>query len=196
MAELMAVARELSKMRLRAQTKEYPRDLAQSYAECLLLEKYGRLPSMLDLKRDSKRKVTLIPKDGNNALIRVVAQSMFPMRVYRPWLTADIFVFIKTGNLIPMSHISGWLTSELVLAMPQKQLPDRANGDFCYQIEASYLIPMPDTFLFEEPEHHISGDWNGAWDDKEMGWECFTCGRRIPDPKTRAVVLRESQCKI
>lgn len=190
--DLMAIAKELSRMRLLAQTTEYPRDLAQSYAECLLLQQYGRLPSIVDLRRDSKRKVTLIPKDGRNALIRVVAQNLYPFRVYRSWLHADVLVFIKTAKPVMQSKTLGWLTKDLVTAMPRQALPDSYTADdYCYVIEGGYLIDMPTSFEFVEPEHHVTGDWNGYWNHQAAGWECFSCNRYIPDPYTRAAVARE-----
>ena len=187
----MEAARELTKMRLLAQTVEHRRDLEQSYGECLLLDKYGRLPSMADLRRDSKRKVTLTPKDDNNALIRVIVSPMFPFRVYRTALTADIYVFIKTErHNMPSSYVVGWLPSYLVLAMPTEKIPDRPN-DFFHVVESGFLISMPNTFVFTEPEHHLKNQWNGIWNDLDMGYECCTCGRIIPDQRMYDMVMRE-----
>lgn len=182
MASLEDIARELSKMRTIAQSKEYPKDLSQSYAECLLLEKYGRLPSMVDLKRDSKTRVTLIPKDEHGALTRVIAHNILPWRVYNSWLGADIFVFIRTGVPMQASTILGWITRDSLLKMYPR-------ADY-YEVDIPYLHPMPESFKFEEPEHHVTGDWNGIWADEAGAWECCTCGRLIPDPHTRAAAER------
>ena len=166
-------------LRRRVLTKEAGNDFRNTFADVSLLDRYGRAPTLDDLKQGNSRALAFITNDDEGRTVRTVPGVRPPYRVYARWLDADAYVFVHRPNLKSL-HVLGWLPAEQVEQTEIQWFEkDEKRVDYCHEVQLPHLIKMPDEFNFVEACDHS----RKVWDYTYEAWECFICGRIVLDEK-------------
>ena len=185
------VAREIARRRLLVQDPSLKNDVKTALAEVAVLDLYNRLPTVDDLHFGGK-KLYLDPVDDNGRTIRIATGNRWPLRVWSRALDKDCIVFAVTE---PEPAVMGWLpTSEIESFPVEWWVEDGQRKDYWHEVEAGFLISMPEKFDLVDPcAFAPHEDFGGMWNYSMDAWECFGCGRFIYDERVLSSVRKERQ---
>lgn len=147
-------------------------DMPQAWAVVLLMDMYGKKPSIQDLGRGGG--VNFVVEDESGRTVRLVFDKVSDLSFDR---------YVSYGlNKSGTADLFGWTTRERLLESQD------VNGT--YRVEREFLFDFPPTFDFKTPCNTDGRCMESAiWDYDKDAWECFTCGKFREDREDRQEVL-------
>ena len=107
--------------------------------------------------------VVLTDADGRSVgVYQSVVQNGYMRSDKEPY--TDIIIIESSGIFL------GWLQADRVQV---------SDGGFAVGVKSLMKIPN-DVFQFAQPCPHLS-EYGGMWLEDETAWECFGCGKTIPE---------------